>query len=247
MFKDIFPRLQGRIPTLPSHTAYELWAGTYGEEQNNIFLQAEERGLMPLLDENPLTELSVLDVGCGTGRHIRHCLDRHAMSIVGIDFSRAMLRRGAWVREQHSVSLVEGSVETLPLRNSSFDLVLVPLVLGHVRDLKPAAAELARVLKSGGRLLISDWHPENEHRGWKRVFEVPPGEARSGRFAVEHHFHATEVYLRCFASEGFLLEKRIEPVIDESMRQAFENSGMEKIYRDHQGSPLVLVLGFRKP
>ncbi|MEX1276780.1 MAG: class I SAM-dependent methyltransferase [Bacteroidota bacterium] len=247
MFKEILHRLQGRIPTLASHAAYELWAGTYGEQQNNIFLQAEERALLPLLDEHPLTDQSVLDAGCGTGRHIRHCLDRHAMRIVGIDFSRAMLHRGAWASERHPVSLVEGSVEMLPLRDSSFDLVLVPLVLGHVRNLRPAAAELTRVLKSGGRLLISDWHPANERRGWKRVFEVPRGEGRSARVAVEHHFHETEEYLRCFESEGFLLEERIEPVIDESMRQAFENNGMEKIYAKHLGSPLVLVLGFRKP
>ena len=247
MFKDLFLKLRRRVPTLPARTAYELWAQTYNDQRNNVFLQAEEQALLPLLDAIPLTGKTILDVGCGTGRHIHHCLDRKAWKIVGVDFSRAMLHHVVVPEGGDHVSLVEGSLAALPLRQSSFDLALVALVLGHLPDLAPAVAELERIVRPGGRVLISDWHPENERRGWRRVFEVPPQSGRSGRFAVEHHFHSTEDYIRAFQSGGFVLEKRLEPVIDESMKSAFENASMAKVFEEHRGSPLVLVLGFRKP
>ena len=247
MFKEFLRRVWRRVPTLPPRAAYELWAQTYTQQRDNVFLQTEEQALLPLLDAIPLAGKTILDVGCGTGRHIHHCLNRQARKIVGVDFSRTMLHHVVMPEDGADLSLVEGSLAALPLRQASFDLALVALVLGHFPDLAPAVAELARVVRPGGRVLISDWHPENERRGWRRVFEVPSESGRSRRFAVEHHFHSMEDYIRSFQSGGFVLEKRLEPVIDESMKSIFEKASMAKVFQEYRGSPLVLVLGFRKP
>lgn len=96
----------------------------------------------------------------------------------------------------------------LPFRPASFDAVICALVLGHVRDLPPAVEAISGVIRPGGLLLISDFHPFATLRGWQRTFV----DAESGEtFAVEHHLHLFADYLAIFARVGLRLEALEEP------------------------------------
>lgn len=101
---------------------------------------------------------SCLEVGCGTGRMLRHLAERFR-SVVGVDASPEMLsraRRDLSREEWPGIELRLGEAEHLPLADSSMDACLAHMVLHHLGDPPRAFGELARVLRPGGRAVVAD-------------------------------------------------------------------------------------------
>lgn len=92
---------------------------------------------------------AVLDACCGTG-DLALAAERAGGKVTGLDFSPEMLVRAR--RKSTSVEWVEGDVTGLPFANGSFDAVTVGFGIRNVPDLDAGLAELARVLRPGGRL-----------------------------------------------------------------------------------------------
>ena len=103
----------------------------------------------------------VLELGCGTGR-VLIPLARVSRRVTGLDFSDAMLARArvrvARLKRAHRPRLIRGDMRQLPFADASFATVIAPYgVLQSLTgdaDLASALRETARVLKSGGRLVI---------------------------------------------------------------------------------------------
>ncbi len=95
--------------------------------------------------------LDILDAGCGTGGNSAHL--RGYGRVIGIDVSSDAL---SFARARPGLRLTRGSVERLPFRDESFDLVVSNDVLCHlqVADDARAAAEFGRVLRPGGVLYL---------------------------------------------------------------------------------------------
>ena len=96
----------------------------------------------------------VLDVGCGEGAFMVELLRAGVEGVVGVDVAREPLRRA---RERHpelDLRLLggEGAWE---LEDGSFDVVWAGEVIEHVADTAAWLSEVRRVLRSGGRLLLS--------------------------------------------------------------------------------------------
>jgi ubiquinone/menaquinone biosynthesis C-methylase UbiE len=101
----------------------------------------------------------VLDVGCGTGIMSFLALERGATRVLGGDVSSLMVGRAqakarAGGRSPEQVAFREMDAESLPLPDASFDLVLSSLALGMVPNQRKAVAEMARVLRPGGRVVV---------------------------------------------------------------------------------------------
>jgi SAM-dependent methyltransferase len=96
------------------------------------------------------TPLRILDAGCGTGINLK-CLQILG-DVYGLDISKNALIFSR-IRGLHS--LICGSVDKLPLKNELFDLVLALDVIEHMDEDVSAVRELNRVLKPGGRLIIT--------------------------------------------------------------------------------------------
>lgn len=203
------------MPRLAPAAAYRLWAADYGREAN-AFQTLEDEARRRLLP--PLKGRTVLDVGCGKGRAASLALERGARRVVAADFSLAMLA-GADRRARRLAC----DVRALPFRTAGFDAVVCALVLGHVAELESALASLAAVTRSGGWLVISDFHPFATLRGWQRTFV----DARGRSFAIEQHLHLFSDYVAAFARLGLVLEALEEP--------------------RWEGTPVVFVLRARKP
>lgn len=97
-----------------------------------------------------------LEVAIGTGRNLPHYPT--SVELTGIDLSPAML---AHARERagrlgRSVELREGDAQQLPFPDAAFDTVLATLTLCSIPDDAAAVAEMARVLRPGGRLVLLD-------------------------------------------------------------------------------------------
>jgi ubiquinone/menaquinone biosynthesis C-methylase UbiE len=105
---------------------------------------------------------SVLEVGCGTGEMAMRAKARSGPRgfVAGIDPSPEMIAeaRQKAARANLDIDYRVAGVEALPFADATFDVVLSSLMMHHLpEDLKPRAlAEIRRVLKPGGRLLIVD-------------------------------------------------------------------------------------------
>jgi ubiquinone/menaquinone biosynthesis C-methylase UbiE len=103
----------------------------------------------------------VLDVACGTGNAALRAA-RAGGQVVAVDLTPELLEVGAQLAEQAAVEVqwVEGDAEALPVDASSFDVVVSVFGCMFAPRHRVAAAELARVLRPGGRLAVSAWTPE---------------------------------------------------------------------------------------
>ena len=118
-----------------------------------------------------------LDVGCGEGRFCR-MLAAHGVETTGIDPTTALIARAREVDARGSY--LEARAEKLPLEDRSFDLVVSYLALIDIADYRAGIAEMARVLKPGGALLIANLNGFNTagaETGWIR-----------GAFGKLHHY-----------------------------------------------------------
>ncbi len=94
----------------------------------------------------------VLDVGCGTGRFTITMEEMTGASVYGLDASADMLKRAK--KKSDGVKWVQGSAEDLPFENGFFDTVTVTMAIHQFEKKREAIAEAARVLKSGGHLVV---------------------------------------------------------------------------------------------
>lgn len=106
---------------------------------------------------------AVLEVGVGTGLNLPWYPDW--IRLTGIDLSPGML---AIARDRArtlgmKADLREASVDALPFADASFDTVISTITLCNVPDERAAIAEMSRVLRPGGRLILSD-HVASDRR-----------------------------------------------------------------------------------
>ena len=112
---------------------------------------------------------TVLDVGCGTGTLALVAKERvgAAGRVSGIDPSAQLLTRARRkaARRSLEINFRLGVIEQLPFADQSFDVVLSTLMMHHLPDdlKRQGLAEIARVLKPGGRLLVVDARRPEEH------------------------------------------------------------------------------------
>ena len=148
---------------------------------------------------------TILDAGCGPGHfldHIREC--GHAGQLIGLDQSAAMVMEVVGL----GIDAVEGDVQQLPYDEASLDRVVARHMLYHVPDIGRALAEMRRVLKPDGALLVTT----NSDRSMPIItsliqdmlaaFEFPEWERPDARFCIENS-------AEFFADSGFDVKERV--------------------------------------
>lgn len=229
-------REPGAPPVLPAARAYRLWAPSYEAE---TAVSELDRLAVGRLTPGPCAR-SLLDAGCGTGRRLEEA-GRLATRAVGVDLVEAMLRRGL-ERHTSARAIAAADVRALPFPEASFEVVWCRLVIGHLPDARAAYAELARVLRPSGTLVVTDFHPAAARAGHARTFR----DAHGASFAVEHHVHELEDHLDHAVACGLELVGRLEPEVGEAVRAWYERAGALDRYERDLGLPLVLALAFRR-
>lgn len=170
--------------------------------------------------------LRVLDVGCGPG-HYAAALTERGAHVVGIEGSAELLEHA---RERTGGTIVtgeDGVREGVELRqhdletplgfvaDASFDLAVCALVIHHIRDRSGLLAEIFRVLRPGGRLLISTTHPaaDWDHFGdsyFSQEWVELPFKSRPD-LAIHFQRNTVEGFVTELLAAGFGLEALVEP------------------------------------
>jgi ubiquinone/menaquinone biosynthesis C-methylase UbiE len=107
----------------------------------------------------------LLDCGSGAGEYVLALLERYQVDAYGLEYSPDKILQA----HRHDVlknRVREGNLESIPFSNEDFDAVLLNEVLEHVPDEDKVLAEVRRVLRSGGRVIVfspNRWFPFETH------------------------------------------------------------------------------------
>ena len=105
--------------------------------------------------------LTVGDLGCGTGQ-VSELIAPHVSKVVAVDGSNDMVQAARKrLKGMHQVEVRRGDMEALPIDDATLDVAVVALVLHHAPEPALALADINRVLKGGGRVLIVDMLPHD--------------------------------------------------------------------------------------
>lgn len=144
----------------------------------------------------------LIDIACGTGASVRLLAERFGVEAVGVDLAGESLRRAEADTQAAGladrVAFVEGDAEALPLPSGAFDVALSECSLCTFPDKRRAVAEIARVLRPGGRVAISDMTAD--------VAALPaPLRSAAARVACVADALTEEGYIELLATAGFTI------------------------------------------
>ena len=172
----------------------------------------------------------VLDLACGSGRYSRTLLESNAAQVVSLDFCMPMLQQVVGSQR------VCASMMQLPFLPDCFDVVVSGLALAHATAVRPWAAEVSRVLRAGGTLLYSDFHPQAARAGLTRSFK----DAANVTFTVPHQLYSVAEQVDAMAAVGLQLHSICELRVGFELREPFP--GSDVFYNTWHGLPIVLVV-----
>ena len=185
----------------------------------------------------PLTGLKILDVGCGDGTLARK-MARKGASVQAFDWMETLMAYALERERKEGLGIryaLADASRTFPYPSSRFDLVVCNMVLKDMPRIRTTVAEISRVLRKGGRFVLSVLHPcfYMNASQWKSRKAIAPGTPRMS-FALERpysgpsffpktvagsrseilHFHRPiSDYFRLLREMGFLVSGLWEPVL----------------------------------
>jgi SAM-dependent methyltransferase len=213
-----------------------------------------EEQILPLAAQYLAGASRVVDVGTGEGQIARLATNLGASFVAGLDPTRAQISV-AHERGGGPVYL-RGSAEQLPFTDASFDAAIACLVFEHLPDHVPPIAEIARVLRPGGRFVFLLNHPllQAPNSGWvidhileEQYWRIGPylpvdvsmEELAPGVMLPFVHRPLSQ-YVNAMTEHGMLLERMEEPAPPEGFLAKADE------YRAAATIPRLLLLVARK-
>ncbi|HEY7066207.1 MAG TPA: methyltransferase domain-containing protein [Chloroflexota bacterium] len=149
------PRLlPGALPPPVAQTAEAFgWQWHAFSEQHAAFRTEALEWLNPVTAADFVGK-SVLDAGCGAGRHVALAADFGAAHVVGLDLSAAVDVAHQVTRDLPAVDIVQGDLMQPPIEDGAFDLIYSIGVIHHTPSPAQAIRALARCVRPGGTLHV---------------------------------------------------------------------------------------------
>lgn len=197
-------------------TDYDAFATAYAAETETSLLNAWYCRPAMLGLSGDVAGRRVLDAGCGSGPLTAALRDRGAI-VSGFDLSAAMIDLARERLGADADLSVADLAEALPYDDRTFDLVVSSLSLHYLADWNPPLTEIRRVLRPGGRLVVSVPHPaaymfNYPDRDYFAVTQYSEEFEFDGRAAVLTYWHRPlHAMTDAFTKAGFRIEVVSEP------------------------------------
>ncbi|MEO8764209.1 MAG: methyltransferase domain-containing protein [Ginsengibacter sp.] len=220
--------------------AYDLWAHNYDSQPNNLMLALDEAVFYKLLANLAIKNKVIADIGCGTGRHWAKLLVNDPKKIIGFDVSAEMLK----ILNQKFPKAETHRLQTnklTGLENETVDCIISTLTIAHIQDAKEAITEWGRVLKPGGQMVITDYHPLALEKGGKRTFIY-----NNQLVAVRNYIHPLDKLRDIFGQLGLQVMESIERCVDESSKPYYEKQDALAVFEVWKGVPIIYGLYLKK-
>jgi 2-polyprenyl-3-methyl-5-hydroxy-6-metoxy-1,4-benzoquinol methylase len=216
-----------QVDDYTAEDCYSLQQETYDTGWNPL-IEAEHYVLAALLPPDGAGKRA-LDAACGTGRWAEW-LAAHGYAVTGTDASEPMLavarakfaeiandsgggngQAGPERSDRPEVPtgiahFRAGTLEALPVGTGEFDVAICALALAFGRDIRQPIAELARAVKPGGAVFISDIHPMSVMLGDSVLFSTPEG----GRGVTQSYVHWHGEWIDAFAAAGLRVQRCLD-------------------------------------
>lgn len=212
--------------------------------------QSQQLIINPIVQEllGDLQGKVVLDAGCGNGYWTRR-ISETAQRVVGVDFTEELIERARSRGVPNNAEFIIGNLERLLLAKNTFDVALMSMVLLDLEDLSTPIAEVARVTKPEGCIIVSTTHPCFENPPYTRSLRDDNGN-KTGRVITNYfatglvkdevnsyqhwHYKISDI-INTFATNRLFVEKMVEPTSNGVMK----NGGPDHF-------PYFLIIRFRK-
>jgi cytosine/adenosine deaminase-related metal-dependent hydrolase/SAM-dependent methyltransferase len=223
--------------SLSAVDGYRAWANGYDRELNPM-LALEKRFLGTLLPS--VTELDVVDLGCGTGRWLQEFQGMRPRSLLGVDASVEMLEV-AQGKLGGAARFERADCADVSLESCSADLVLCNFVLSYIEDAGAFLAKVRKMVRTGGSVFITDVHPETSSRlNWRRGVKVED-EFRE----IQTFPRSLEAVVALCESANFCVNVCLEPRFGEAEHDIFCAAGKQDYFEEIKQHPAIYILQLR--
>jgi SAM-dependent methyltransferase len=222
-----------RVAAIEGH---RQWAATYDAGPNPL-LALETRLVLERL--SPLRTGRFIDIACGTGRWMK-LAQSCGSQVFGVDLCPEMLHE-ATRKPGLAGHLGVADACSIPLADGAADLTLCSFALGYLAAPHQAIAEMARVSRQGGRVVITDLHPRALAAGWTRSFRSD-GQV----YEIDHHRHSIAIWEAAADSAGLTIEWRLEACFGEPERAIFHQAGKDSLFHELSRVPALLAMCWRR-
>ncbi|MCX6319071.1 MAG: class I SAM-dependent methyltransferase [Bacteroidetes bacterium] len=220
--------------------AYDLWAAGYDDQPGNLMLDLDEQVFTNLFSRISAEGKRVADIGCGTGRHWPGILKRQPQQLTGFDVSEGMLQRLNAKFPGAPTSLIKD--EKLPgLSDHSCDIIVSTLAVAHIEDMESALIEWNRVLRAGGDIIITDYHPMALSKGGKRTFSH-----KGKTVAVKNFIHPIETLRRIAGQLGWEEIRFMQRIIDDTVKTYYEKQNALHLFESFRNVPIIYGIHLKK-
>jgi len=221
--------------------AYDLWAADYDSQPGNMMLAWDEEIFSDLLNDMDLKNKIIVDIGCGTGRHWKKIFDRQPKKLIGFDVSEGMLKmlqQKFMQAETHHLI----NNELKELENESVDIIISTLTIAHIENAGKALQEWNRILKPGGDIIITDYHPSALAKGGKRTFNH-----HGKTIVVKNYVHSIGKLKRIARQLHLEVFRLKEKSIDQSARSFYQKQNALAVYEVWKGTRIIYGIHLKKP
>ncbi len=220
--------------------AYDHWALSYDSQPGNLMLDLDEQLTAGLLGELAIESRTIADVGCGTGRHWEKILSRKPGRLLGFDVSAGML---GMLQKKYPLAetflLTDNYLQGL--EDESCNVIISTLTIAHIGDIRNALQEWHRVVKPGGDIIITDYHPAALAKGAKRTFRH-----NDELIAIRNYIHTIEHLTEIARQLHLEVIRFTERKIDESVKEYYENQHAIALFERFYGIPIIYGIHLKK-